>query len=352
MNGRIDELVRVIADYTAARPGSVCWQTAIDGLLLLRADHEKPPSHRIARPALCVVAQGGKWTSFGDERHHYQTGQALLVTVEMPSIGRVFRASADEPFLGVVVELSPAILWDVMAQLGEQVQVPAADARGATVIDMEPTLTDCVLRLVRVLERPEAVPVLAPLLMRELGYWLLSGPAAGHVAAMTFGHERSKGIMRAIHRLREEFAQPMRVAELAAEATLSLSSFHRQFKSITSLTPIQYQKQLRLLEARRLILTAHARVESAAYATGYASASQFSREYARMFGRSPRDDARAAGATQAGSGSAGHAPSPGRRVPGGHRLPGGVLRPSCADPDWVKKTRTWSTPLRGHCPSG
>lgn len=293
MDDRTGELARAIAAYTEAHAGGPAWTTRIDGLLLLlRSDHARPPSHLVSRPALCVVAQGAKWTSFGSERHSYRAGEALVVTVETPSVGRVFEASPQAPFLGAVVELSPAVLHEVLERLPAP-PPPGAPGRGAAaVLAMDPMLADCVLRMVRLLDRPEALPVLAPMLMRELGYWLLAGPLGGRIVGMTLGQDRRGRIMRAIGLLRQRFAEPLRIADLAAEAGLSTSAFHRQFKATTSLTPIQYQKRLRLLEARRLILGERTKVESAAYATGYESPSQFSREYARMFGRSPKQDAK------------------------------------------------------------
>lgn len=287
------DLARAIAAWTDAHPGANPWMTAIDGLILLRADHEKPPSHIISRPALCVVAQGAKWTSFGDERHSYHAGEALVVTVEMPSVGRVIQASSDAPFLGAVVEFDPAILRELLGRLDEPpVTQRGADRHGAFVIDMDAAVTDCTLRLIRLLGEPKAIPILAPMLMRELSYRLLTSPVGGVIADMTLGSDHPAQIMRAIALLRDQFIHPLRIADLAAEAHLSPSAFHRQFKAVTAMTPLQYQKQLRLLEARRMILTEHAKVETAAYATGYESPSQFSREYSRMFGIPPKRDAR------------------------------------------------------------
>lgn len=285
-------LARLIDDWTRSHAGETAWFTEIEDLILLRADHKKPPNHILARPAICVVAQGGKWTSFGAERHHYRVGQALIVAVDMPSIGRVVEASPDLPFLGAVVQLDRAVLREVLAQMKRE---PAPDdhrhASAARVIAMSKALTDCVTRLVELLHKPEAAPVLAPLVLRELCYWLLVSPAAGTLIDMTLGYERADHILRSIGMLREQYARPLRIAELAAEARLSESAFHRQFKAVTAMTPLQYQKQLRLLEARRLIRAERSKVEAAAYATGYESASQFSREYSRLFGVAPRQDA-------------------------------------------------------------
>lgn len=148
----------------------------------------------------------------------------------------------------------------------------------------------CALRLVHLLDTPEAIPMLAPLIMRELSYWLLTSPSGGDIARIALANSHSRQLVRAIQRLRDRFMDPVRIDELPSAAGMSSSTFHRQFKAFTSMTPVQYQKQLRLLEARRLMATDAATAETAAFQVGYASPSQFSREYSRMFGIAPRRD--------------------------------------------------------------
>ncbi|MFG1497589.1 AraC family transcriptional regulator [Saccharospirillum sp. HFRX-1] len=290
MSSRLNQ---AIAAYTDQNPGENPWLTAIDGLVLLRADVPDEPKHILSQPSLCIATQGSKQTSFGEQQHAFRAGQALLVNMELPSVGRIIQASPEAPFLGAVVELDPVILRDVYDQLEPPPQAANAKTGSALVIELDERLEDCVLRLVQLLDQPDAIPILAPLIQRELAYWLLSGPYGNSLVALTLGRDHPAPIMRAVHRIRNDFIAPLRLEELAAQARLSLSSFHRQFKAVTDMTPLQYQKQLRLLEARRLLFTEGAKVESAAYATGYESASQFSREYARMFGRPPKRDARA-----------------------------------------------------------
>ena len=287
------ELAAAIAAHVDGLSDQPYLTTAIDGLLLLRSAQARPPSHRISRPALCVVAQGEKWTSFGSEQHHYRAGEALLVTVEMPSVGQVVRATPQQPFLGLVLELCPRILQEVLEQMAVPPGESPAFEGGARVIPAGSSLTDALTRLVRLLDRPQALPVVAPLVLREIGYELLAGEQGAGIAAMVLAHTRRGRIMQAIHLLRLQFARPLGIQALAAVAGLSPSAFHRQFKAVTSLTPIQYQKQLRLLEARRMMQLERVKAEVAAYATGYRSASQFSREYVRMFGCPPGRDAKA-----------------------------------------------------------
>ncbi len=264
--------------------------TVIDGVWILRADGETQPSHLVFKPVLCVVVQGAKWTTFGNRRFDYRAGQALVVSVEMPAVGRVTEASPDKPFLGVVIALDAASMREVLD--GLDAPPPAGDdlRHGVFVTEFDGPLADCVRRLVCLLDTPRAIALLRPAIMREICYWLLTSPQGGAVARMTLGHGHAPRVLGAVHALRARYAEPVRLEALAAIARLSPSAFHRQFKAVTSMTPLQYQKQLRLLEARRLMVSGMANVEAAAFRVGYESPSQFSREYARMFGTPPRRD--------------------------------------------------------------
>ena len=284
-------LIEAVKRYTDEQAGKGSpFITAIDGMAILRADHEKPVSHLIMKPALCVVVQGTKWTTFGDRRYDYPAGRALVVSVEMPAFSRVVKASPAEPFLAIVLQFDLAVMRDVMERL-ETPPTPEDNlGRGVFVTDFDGPLSDCMLRMVRLLDTPQAIPIIAPMIMREIGYWLLTGPHGGEVAKVVLSNSHAQRVVTAIHALRDQFAETVRIEDLAAVAQMSPSAFHRQFKALTSMTPLQYQKQLRLLEARHLMATGDANAEGAAYQVGYESASQFSREYARMFGAPPRRD--------------------------------------------------------------
>jgi AraC-like DNA-binding protein len=286
-----EQLAAAIRRYTETQPGGNPYVTAVPGLTLLRANQARPPTHRIARPALCVVAQGAKWASFGDRQLEYRAGQALVVGVETPSAGRVTEASPGRPFLGLVLELDPSILRSVAEELDPLPRPSGGLGRSVFVTDFDAALADCVLRLVRLLETPRAIPTLHPIILREISYWLLTGPQGGAIARMALAGGPAERVLRALHHLRDRFAEPVRVEELAAIAQLSASAFHRQFKALTALTPLQYQKQIRLLEARRRLVLNAVNVETVAFQVGYESASQFSREYSRMFGVPPKRDA-------------------------------------------------------------
>jgi AraC-like DNA-binding protein len=285
-----DALVEALTRYTNARDGASPYLTAIDGLIILRSDHETRPSHTIVKPALCVVAQGVKWSVFGNKRIDYRPGQALVVSVEMPAFGWVAEASPSEPYLGVVIEFDLTIMREVWEALDKPPKPAGSVGTAVLVTDFDWPLADCALRMIRLLGTPDAIPMLYPLIMREVCYWLLTGPHGGEIAELALANSHARKIVSAIHTLRDRFMEPLRIEELAAIAQMSPSAFHREFKALTSMTPLQYQKQLRLLKARRLILTDAANVEAAAFQVGYASPSQFSREYTRMFGAPPRRD--------------------------------------------------------------
>ena len=285
------DLVKAVDRYTRTQSGPSPFRTAIAELTLLRSDHVKPPRHLIFKPALCIVVQGAKWAIFGDERLEYKAGQALVVSIEMPAFGTVYEASPAEPYLGVIIEFDLALMREVMESLELVPQANAEIGRGVFVTDFDGPLADCTLRMVRLLDTPRAIPLLYPAIMREICYWLLTGPHGDQVMAMTMAKSHTRNVLNAIHSLRDRFSEPMRIEHLASAAQMSPSAFHRQFKSVTSMTPLQYQKQLRLLEARRLLVADEANVETAAYQVGYESPSQFSREYSRMFGMPPRRDA-------------------------------------------------------------
>lgn len=288
----ISELTQALLRHTDRQEQYGPYLTDVPGLVLLRSDHERPPAHLIFKPALCIVVQGAKWAVFGDRHMDYRAGQALIVSVETPALGRVAEASPTEPFLGIIIEFDLAIMREVADTLGTPAPGGEGPGSGVFVTDFDGPLADCTVRLVRLLDTPQAIPLLQPAIMREIAYWLLSGPHRAEVARMVLANTHAHRVIAAIHRLRDRFAEPMRIEDLAAGAQMSTSAFHRQFRRFTAMTPLQYQKQLRLLEARRLMVGEAASAETAAFAVGYESASQFSREYSRMFGLPPRRDAK------------------------------------------------------------
>jgi AraC-like DNA-binding protein len=236
-----------------------------------------------------VVLQGAKEVAFGDRTLRYDAMQSLIVSIELPAQGRIVEASPGAPFIGLHLDLDITGLRAVLEGLENPPQ-PADAGFSVFVDDLTGPLADCVLRLLRLAETPDAIPVLYPALQREICYWLLAGKNGSQIALLALPDSHTRRIADAIRLLRQDFARTIRVEELAQAARMSPSSFHHHFKTLTAMTPLQYQKQLRLIEARRLMLTDAANASNAAYRVGYESASQFSREYARMFGAPPKRD--------------------------------------------------------------
>jgi AraC-like DNA-binding protein len=289
MSSILKEVVTQCIDANGGGDG--VFYTAIDRLVLIRTRGEELPNHIIYRPALCIVVQGAKQVTFGDDVFDYSEMQALVVSVELPAFSRVTRASRKEPFLGIALEFDIGVMRNVMEEL-EALPKPNPDVGlGVFVDDLNGPLADCLLRLVQMLSTPKAIPILYPLVMREICFWLLTGPNGGEVCKLALPSSHTRRVAKAIYLLRENFVRPVRIEQLAAAARMSPSSFHQHFKMLTSMTPLQYQKHLRLLEARRLMVTDGTNVTSAAYQVGYESASQFSREYVRLFGVPPKRDA-------------------------------------------------------------
>ena len=283
-------LCEAIEEVIDQRGGQSPCFSEIDGLILLRSQPHRHPSHLVHKPALCIVAQGSKWTSFGDERLTYRAGEAMLISVEMPGSSQIIDASAEAPYLCAVITLDLAIMSEVYHSMPTPPAPPASTVNAALVLSLTPALIECVMRALKLLSSPAAITVLYPGVMRELCYWLLAGPQGAMLAQRVLGGERNHRLIAAVHTIRDHFDQTLRIDDLANAAGLSATAFHRQFRALTSMTPVQFQKKIRLLEARNLLLSGEMSAENVAFRVGYVSASQFSREYARLFGAPPRRD--------------------------------------------------------------
>jgi AraC-like DNA-binding protein len=288
----IRELTRSVRQYTEGTDGSDPVPTAIDGMRFLRSNQAGRPGYCLFKPALYITLQGAKWATFGEKRYKFAAGQGLMVAVDVPSRGTVTVASPEKPYLGLEIELDFAIMQEVAEEIENAITVSGKPrACGAFVLDLNPQLLDCARHAIRLLETPEAIPTLYPGIMREVCYWLLTGPGGNQVGQiMVMANSHNQRIIHAIHTLREKLRDTIHVTDLAIAANMSPATFHRQFKSVTGMTPLQYQKQLRIHEARRLLIFRNSTVESAALDVGYVSVSQFSREYTRVFGGPPRRD--------------------------------------------------------------
>jgi AraC-like DNA-binding protein len=286
-----DTLLKAVRRYaeTYADPAGVA-RTPIAGLTTIRATAPSGLDYAISRPLACLVLQGTKHVTMGNRAFTFSAGDSLLITADVPTASRITRASIAAPYFSLVLDLDPAVIADLAVEMKA---VPMAE--GA--VHREPTdaeVTDAALRLMRLIERPASVPVLRTQLVREMHYWLMAGRHGAAIRRLGWPDGHVQRVARAVAALRAEFTQPLRVARLAAIAGMSPSSFHQHFRTVTSLSPLQFQKQLRLIEARRLMLSDGVTSSSAAFAVGYESVSQFTREYGRMFGLPPVRETKAA----------------------------------------------------------
>jgi AraC-like DNA-binding protein len=260
------------------------------GLLFNRFSTPTEPLHGVSRPSLCVIAQGSKEVLLGASRYRYDPAHYLLATAELPVVGQVVEASAERPYLSLRLELDPALVGSVMVEAGHVSSRNGGDARAMDVSPLDAELLDATVRLVRLLGSPAEERMLRPLITREIVYRLLMGEQGSRLrhVALLGGH--TGHIAEAITRLRRDFNQPLRIDSLARELGMSTSGFHHHFKAVTAMSPLQFQKQLRLQEARRILLGENLDAVSAGYRVGYDDASQFSREYKRLFGQPPVRD--------------------------------------------------------------
>jgi AraC-like DNA-binding protein len=243
----------------------------------------------VYEPCLCVVAQGAKEVLLAGETYRLDPAQSLLVSVDLPVAARVVEASPDRPYLAARIALDLAVVGELLAD-GATAPLLGPPARGLAVTPVEPALLDAISRLVALLDAPQDVGALAPLVLREITYRLLAGPQGARLRQMASAGAPAQRIALAIRWLKEHFAGPLRIELLAKRVGMSPSAFHLHFKSVTAMSPLQYQKRLRLQEARRLMLGEGLDAAEAAFRVGYESPSQFSREYRRMFGAPPRQD--------------------------------------------------------------
>jgi AraC-like DNA-binding protein len=275
-------------DRGARTPGS--FVTAIDGLHLVRYEECVRSFPALAQPALCILAQGSKEVCLGDERYIYDPLNFMVVSVAMPISGRLLEATPETPSLSIRLDIDPADINTLIADAGPMGVPSRPSQRGLYVEQMDNGLLDAVLRLVRLLEAPKDIAMLAPLVRREILYRLLRGQQGHRLYELAVGHSQTHRVSRAIAWINQHFQQGLRIEDLAREVNLSVSTLHHRFKAVTSMSPLQYQKQLRLQEARRLMLNESLDASEAGYRVGYESPSQFSREYSRHFGAPPLRD--------------------------------------------------------------
>jgi AraC-like DNA-binding protein len=271
-------------------PAEGSLRSAIEPLHLVRYEHCVQSFPALAQPALCILAHGSKEVRLGDERYVYDPLNCMVVSVAMPISGRILEASPQNPSLSVRLDIDPAQINALIAEAGPLGVPSRASGRGLYVEPMDCALLDAVVRLVRLLDTPQDIAMLAPLVHREILYRLLRGQQGHRLYEIALGNSQTHRVSRAIQWLNSHFHEPLRVDDLAREVNLSVSTLHHRFKAVTSLSPLQYQKQLRLQAARQLMLDQGLEASVAAYRVGYESPSQFSREYSRLYGAPPLRD--------------------------------------------------------------
>jgi AraC-like DNA-binding protein len=260
------------------------------GLNFYRFSAPTGPLYGVSQPSLCVIAQGAKEVLLGEDLFRYDPAHYLLASVGLPVSGRVVEASADRPYLALRLILDPAVVASVMVEAGFPSPRGEAGVRGIDVSPLDASLLDTTVRLVRLLDSPEDYRILAPLVTREIVYRLLKGEQADRLRQMTSLGGQTHRIARAVERLRQELDKPLRIESIAKELAMSVSAFHHHFKAVTALSPLQFQKQLRLQEARRLLLAEDLDAAGAGFRVGYEDPSHFTRDYKRQFGEPPMRD--------------------------------------------------------------
>lgn len=264
--------------------------TAIPGLSLYRRDEPTQPTSVMYEPSICLAAQGAKRVLLGGDTYVYDAHHFLITSVDLPTVAQVTKASPERPCLVLMLRLDPREISQLMADSNLPPPRTQPSSRGmATGLVTGPLLTGC-QRLIDLLDEPKDIPILAPIILREIFYRLLVGDQDTHLRQMALAGSQRQQMARAIYWLKSNFTRPCRIEELASQVNMSTSTFHHHFRTLTAMSPLQYQKWLRLNEARRLMLTERLDATTAAFQVGYESPSQFSREYSRSFGAPPLRD--------------------------------------------------------------
>jgi AraC-like DNA-binding protein len=284
------ELAALVTRHTDGK-GNGYHQTGIDRLEFQRESTAPVTLHGVSNPIFAILLQGKKQVLLGEETYSYGASQYLVVSVDLPMSGFVVEATPERPYLGFKLDLDLPQLCDIItAQTKSSASKPENSVRGLFVSTADNTLLDCALRLTKLLDTPQDIPIVAPLIIHEIYYRLLMGEQGEAVRQIATSGSKMQRIAEVIQVIKTDLTRSIRVEDLADRAKMSASSFHHHFKQVTSMSPLQYQKQLRLLEARRLMLAENFTATIAAERVGYESTSQFSREYSRMFGAPPIGD--------------------------------------------------------------
>jgi AraC-like DNA-binding protein len=261
----------------------------LPGFFLARSSRPSQSLNTVYQPAFCFIAQGRKRALLGEEVFRYDPGHYLLFTVDLPLIFQIEKATPDEPYLGLRLDLDPSLVASVLVEADIKIKKGDASTKAMDVHSIDANLLDAVVRLVRLADEPESSTVLAPLIVKEIIYRLLAGGQGARLAHLLQSGDTQR-ISRAIGHLREHFDEPLKIDDFARQLGMSVSGFHHHFKSVTAMSPLQFQKQIRLQEARRLMLGEDLDAASAGFRVGYEDPSYFSRDYKKLFGSPPQRD--------------------------------------------------------------
>jgi AraC-like DNA-binding protein len=264
--------------------------TAIPDLSLYCRDEPTDPTSIMYEPRICVIAQGAKRVLLGDDTYVYDEHHFLIASVDLPTVVQIIKASREKPYLGLVLKLNQREISQLMVDSNLPLPRPQQSSRGMATGEVSLPLLNAFQRLIDLLGEPKDIPILAPVIQREIVYRLLVGDQGVRLRQIASAGSQSQQIARAIDWLKDNFTRPLRIDELATQVNMSTSTFHHHFRALTAMSPLQYQKWLRLYEARRLMLTEHQDAATAGFQVGYESPSQFSREYSRLFGAPPLRD--------------------------------------------------------------
>lgn len=260
------------------------------GLHFARLSRSAARVYSVCEPSFCVIAQGSKQVLLGGDIFRYDPAHYLISTMELPVSAEVVDASPACPYLSFRLVLDPSVVTALMAEAGPAPPHGEGGVKAVDVSPLETDLLDATLRLVRMLDRPDEYRVLAPLLVREIVYRLLTGAQGNRLRHLAKFGGHAHRMVRAVEKLRQDFAKPLRIDAIARDLSMSVSGFHAHFKTVTAMSPLQFQKQLRLQEARRLMLNENLDAAEAGFRVGYGDASHFNREYKRHFGEPPVRD--------------------------------------------------------------
>ena len=264
--------------------------TAISGLALFQRDKPTQPESRMYEPRICLIAQGAKRVLLGDDTYVYGERHFLITSVNLPTVVQITKASREKPCLGLILKLDQREISQLMVDSNLPLSRPQQSSRGMAVGEVTLPLLTAFQRLVDLLAEPKDIPILAPIIQREIFYRLLVGDQGARLRQIASAGSQSQQIARAIDWLKDNFTRPLRIDDLATQVNMSTSTFHHHFRTLTAMSPLQYQKWLRLNEARRLMLIENQDAATVAFQVGYESPSQFSREYGRLFGAPPLRD--------------------------------------------------------------